>query len=165
MEDHVIHLLFSANRWEAAAQIRNDIDKGVTIVADRYYYSGVVYSAAKHNSELTLEWARNPEVGLPQPDLCIFLNISPADAAKRGGFGAEKYENSEMQSRVHEMFNKLLNIPAQEEIVVLAAGQLFQEVEQDVMEAVHKCLKGQRLEAPLGSIQPLSKEITTSTTS
>ena len=156
MEDHVIHLLFSANRWEAAAQIRNDIAKGITVVADRYYYSGVVYSAAKHNPELTLEWARNPEVGLPQPDLCIFLNISPADAAKRGGFGAEKYENSGMQSRVREMFDKLLNIPAGEEIVVIAAGKLFQEVEQDVIEAVHKCLASQRLEVPLGSIQSLS---------
>ena len=157
MEDHVIHLLFSANRWEAARQIQNDIAKGVTIVADRYYYSGVVYSSAKDNPELTLEWARNPEVGLPQPDLCIFLDISPADAARRGGFGAEKYENSDMQTRVREMFNKLLSIAAREEIVVVAAGQLFQKVEQDVMEAVRNCLKSQRLQAPIGSIQFLSK--------
>lgn len=155
MEDHVIHLLFSANRWEAARQIRDDIARGVTIVADRYYYSGVVYSAAKHNPGLTLEWARQPEVGLPRPDLCIFLDISPADAAKRGGFGAEKYENSEMQSRVREMFHQLLSMPNQEEIVVVAAGQLFHEVEQDVMEAARKCLKSQRLEAPLGCIESL----------
>ncbi|KAI4126346.1 MAG: hypothetical protein LQ347_005013, partial [Umbilicaria vellea] len=109
-EDHVIHLLFSANRWEAAEQIRTDIANGVTIIVDRYYYSGVVYSAAKDNPTLTLSWAREPEVGLPRPDVCIFLDISPEDAARRGGFGLEKYENDKMQRQVREMFYRLADL-------------------------------------------------------
>ncbi|KAF2467802.1 P-loop containing nucleoside triphosphate hydrolase protein, partial [Lindgomyces ingoldianus] len=89
-EDHVIHLLFSANRWELAASIQTDLSAGITIVIDRYYYSGCVYSAAKNNPSLDLTWARHPEEGLPRPDLCLFLDISAEDAAKRGGYGTEK---------------------------------------------------------------------------
>ncbi|MCJ1429155.1 Thymidylate kinase, partial [Sticta canariensis] len=68
-EDHSIHLLFSANRWEAAAAIRADIAAGTTVVIDRYYYSGVVYSVAKPRAGISLQWAREPEVGLPRPDV------------------------------------------------------------------------------------------------
>ncbi|EFQ94563.1 hypothetical protein PTT_07709 [Pyrenophora teres f. teres 0-1] len=89
-EDHVIHLLFSANRWEAANSIQADLTAGTTIIIDRYYYSGCVYSAAKQKHDMSLEWCRNPELGLPRPDLCIFLDISAEDAAKRGGYGTEK---------------------------------------------------------------------------
>src|ERR1700761_1730726 len=117
-EDHAIHLLFSANRWEFASvhqfadedslsiltfprsAIEKDIKLGTTVVIDRYYYSGCVYSAAKNNPSLDLAWARQPEEGLPRPDLCVFLDISAEAAANRGGFGGEKYEIPEMQVRV-----------------------------------------------------------------
>ncbi|PHH68089.1 hypothetical protein CDD80_269 [Ophiocordyceps camponoti-rufipedis] len=71
MDDHVIHLLFSANRWESAKQIRDLLAEGTTIVCDRFYHSGMVYSAAKDNPSLTLSWARGPEVGLPRPDAVV----------------------------------------------------------------------------------------------
>lgn len=45
--DEAIHLLFAANRWEMRDQILDDLEKGVTLVCDRYAYSGVAYSAAK----------------------------------------------------------------------------------------------------------------------
>ena len=31
-------------------------------------------------------------MGLPAPDVVIHLHLSPAEAALRGGFGAERYE-------------------------------------------------------------------------
>ncbi|KAF1996475.1 P-loop containing nucleoside triphosphate hydrolase protein, partial [Amniculicola lignicola CBS 123094] len=89
-EDHVIHLLFSANRWESVPSILSDIEAGTTLVIDRYYYSGMIYSAAKSNPTLSLPWARHPDVGLPRPDLVLFLDISAEEAAKRGGYGEEK---------------------------------------------------------------------------
>jgi len=107
-DDHVIHLLFSANRWEAAGQMREDIENGITLVVDRYSYSGAVYSAAKHVRGLGLEWAWSMEVGLPEPDLLLFLDVSPDVQAQRGGFGEERYEESDMQRSVREMFDLLL---------------------------------------------------------
>ncbi|KAA8618229.1 Thymidylate kinase [Pyrenophora tritici-repentis] len=121
-EDHVIHLLFSANRWEAAPSIQAELAAGTTIIIDRYYYSGCVYSAAKQNPNMSLEWCRNPELGLPRPDLCIFLDISAEDAAKRGGYGAEKYEKKDMQDRVRVLFETLMQRKEGEDFVRIDAG-------------------------------------------
>ncbi|KAK4185869.1 thymidylate kinase [Podospora australis] len=104
MDDHVIHLLFSANRWEAASTISSLLAEGVTVLCDRYYYSGIVYSAAKQNPSLSLQWARAPEVGLPRPDLVLFLDLDEEKAKERGGWGGEVYEKAGMQKRVRELF-------------------------------------------------------------
>ncbi|KAF2269468.1 thymidylate kinase [Lojkania enalia] len=140
--DHVIHLLFSANRWEAAASITSALESGTTVVIDRYYYSGCVYSAAKHNHSLSLEWARHPEVGLPRPDVCIFLDISAEDAGKRSGYGEEKYEKKEMQDRVRELFQVLMQRKGErEDIVRIDAGKGVEEVGRGVWEVVKRAVK------------------------
>ena len=153
-EDHVIHLLFSANRWEAAAQIRVDIADGISIIIDRYYYSGIVYSAAKDNPTLTLSWAREPEVGLPRPDVCIFLDISPEDAAKRGGFGLEKYENDKMQRRVRELFHQLANLPDGRDFRIVDAGRSLEKVEEEVLVAVESTFRSLNDSKVLKSVEP-----------
>ncbi|KAF2651871.1 thymidylate kinase [Lophiostoma macrostomum CBS 122681] len=140
-EDHVIHLLFSANRWEAAASIRADLLAGTTVIIDRYYYSGCVYSAAKRNPSLDLAWARHPEEGLPRPDLCVFLKISPEEAKKRGGFGAEKYEKEEMQRNVRELFEVMMKEKEGEDFVEVDAGGSLEDVQRSVREVVDKCLE------------------------
>ena len=140
-EDHVIHLLFSANRWESAQTIEGYIDSGTNVVIDRYYYSGCVYSAAKQNPMMSLEWCREPEVGLPRPDLCLFLDVSANEAAKRGGFGTERYEKREMQDRVRDLFRELRKHQDEDEdIVVIDAGRSVEEVEEKIMEACERLL-------------------------
>ncbi|GJN74849.1 thymidylate kinase [Purpureocillium lilacinum] len=104
MEDHVIHLLFSANRWEAAAQISSLLASGTTILCDRFHLSGIAYSAAKANPSLPLSWAAAPEKGLPRPDLVLFLDLDERAARARGGFGDERYEREAMQARVRDIF-------------------------------------------------------------
>jgi dTMP kinase len=47
ISDEVIHLLFSANRWESAPIICQHLEAGTTIICDRYAYSGVAFSSAK----------------------------------------------------------------------------------------------------------------------
>lgn len=73
-------------------------------MSDRYYHSGIVYSAAKQNPSLPLSWARAPERGLPRPDLVLFLDLDEEQARARGGWGGEVYERAEMQRRVRELF-------------------------------------------------------------
>ncbi|KAI0525391.1 thymidylate kinase-domain-containing protein [Xylaria bambusicola] len=104
IEDHVIHLLFSANRWEAAQKIRTELEAGHTIICDRFYHSGIVYSAAKQLPSLSLSWAKAPELGLPRPDMVLFLDLEESVARSRGGWGGEVYEKGEMQRRVRELF-------------------------------------------------------------
>ncbi|KKA27746.1 hypothetical protein TD95_001279 [Thielaviopsis punctulata] len=128
MDDHVIHLLFSANRWEAARAIADLLASGTSVLCDRYYYSGIVYSAAKQNPSLPLLWARQPEIGLPRPDLVVFLNLDEETARQRGGWGDEVYEKKEMQMRVKELFVTLGAGGVQE----LGADTAFQQEREDL---------------------------------
>ncbi|KAI1415422.1 thymidylate kinase-domain-containing protein [Hypoxylon sp. FL1857] len=104
VEDHVIHLLFSANRWEAVKKIKAELEASHTIICDRFYHSGIVYSAAKNIKSLSLSWAKAPEVGLPRPDMVLFLDLEEEVARERGGWGGEVYEKGEMQRRVRDLF-------------------------------------------------------------
>ena len=103
---------------------------------DRYSYSGAVYSAAKHNATLDLEWAWTPEIGLPHPDVVVFLTVSAAVAAQRGGFGAEKYETDQMQQSVREMFEQLWRRVPSENLVTVNADEALEQVEQQVLTEV-----------------------------
>jgi dTMP kinase len=90
LEDHAIHLLFSANRWEGASQLEYHlIQKGETVICDRYAYSGVAFTSAKPRENkggpLSFEWCQSPDIGLPAPDAVIFLDLSQEEAEQRGG--------------------------------------------------------------------------------
>lgn len=156
LEDHVVHLLFSANRWEVAPEIERLINDGITVVIDRYYYSGCVYSAAKQIQGLGLEWARHPDVGLPRPDLCIFLDVSPETVASRGGFGEEIYERREMQARVRELFEVMMRHPDEEnDVVIVNADRNIDEVERTIQKWVR--LASERVDKqdlPLEHVRP-----------
>ncbi|XP_044769418.1 thymidylate kinase isoform X3 [Neomonachus schauinslandi] len=82
VEDHSVHLLFSANRWEQVPLIKKKLSQGVTLVVDRYAFSGVAFTSAK---ELRL-----------------------AEAAMRGEFGRERYENGNFQERALHRFHQLM---------------------------------------------------------
>ncbi|XP_033279361.2 thymidylate kinase isoform X2 [Orcinus orca] len=82
VEDHSVHLLFSANRWEHVPLIKEKLSQGITLVVDRYAFSGVAFTSAK---ELQL-----------------------AEAAARGEFGRERYESSPFQQRALQCFQQLL---------------------------------------------------------
>ena len=90
MDDHAIHLLFSANRWELSTKMKEKLDAGITIVVDRYAYSGVAFSASKKT--LSLEWCKTPDGGLLAPDVVLFMDLTVDQAMERGNFGDERYE-------------------------------------------------------------------------
>lgn len=98
----------------------------------------MVYSAAKQNPTLPLSWARSPEVGLPRPDLVLFLDLSPEKAKERGGWGDERYEKAEMQERVKKLFWELKEGHGEEseDLVVVDAGGCVEEVAEEVWRIV-----------------------------
>ncbi|OCF33236.1 thymidylate kinase [Kwoniella heveanensis BCC8398] len=101
MDDRAIHLLFSANRWECAAAIRRDLANGITIIADRYAFSGIAFSAAKG---LPFDFCLNPDTALPLPDITLYLTLSPIIASQRAAFGEERYETDQMQRSTRQQF-------------------------------------------------------------
>jgi dTMP kinase len=47
LDDHAVHLLFAANRWEKKADILSALRAGTHVVMDRYAYSGVAFSSGE----------------------------------------------------------------------------------------------------------------------
>ncbi|KAJ2893633.1 thymidylate kinase [Zalerion maritima] len=142
MDDHSVHLLFSANRWEAAKNIHALLSSGTTVICDRYYLSGMVYSTAKGNPSLPLAWARNPEVGLPRPDIVLFLDLDEETARGRGGWGGELYEKAGMQKKVRELFWDLSMGKTgeyrqeEEDLIIVDAGPSMEEVSEEIWRKV-----------------------------
>ncbi|KAG9048921.1 Thymidylate kinase [Tulasnella sp. UAMH 9824] len=145
LDDQAIHLLFSANRWEVASSILSCLQNGITIVCDRYVYSGVAFSASKG---LSFDWCVAPDVGLPSPDVVLFLDISPEAAKLRGGYGEERYEKEEMQRRVRENFKRLgeeQKTTKEESWVEIDASKGLASVTEDVWKAIERVM-GQPVE-------------------
>lgn len=106
LDDNVLHLLFSANRWEKVNELNAALDNGKTVIVDRYAFSGVAYSAAKGIND---DWCKGADAGLPAPDLVVYLDLPYEAAVIRGAFGAERYEREAMQRAVAVQFRKLHN--------------------------------------------------------
>ncbi|KAI8581466.1 hypothetical protein K450DRAFT_231446 [Umbelopsis ramanniana AG] len=129
LNDQAVHLLFSANRWEAMDNMRSMLLSGTTLVVDRYVYSGVAFTAAKG---LDMNWCKQPDVGLLTPDLVLFLDLPIEAAEQRGGFGEERYEKREMQINVRELFLQLQDSLWQ----LIDANRTMQEIEMDIRQRV-----------------------------
>lgn len=129
LDDRAVHLLFAANRWEAASKLRRDISEGFTVVCDRYSYSGCTYTASKNLPGLDLNWCKQPETGLPAPDAIFYLDISVEEAKRRGGYGEERYEKEDMQRRVRENYLKL---KAQDEAALNTENSLAANVPKPI---------------------------------
>jgi dTMP kinase len=105
LDDHSIHLLFSANRWELLSTINNHLAAGTTMVIDRYAYSGVAFTAAKKVA--SLDWCKGPDRCLPAPDAVFYLYLSSDEARKRSDYGKERYEKTTFQEAVAGVYEQL----------------------------------------------------------
>lgn len=81
-----------------------------------------------YSQGLDYSWCRAPDIGLPAPDLTIFLHLSPEAAAERGGYGEERYETLTMQSQVRESFAKIEQEMKGKRWITIDAGRRVDDV-------------------------------------
>jgi len=102
LNDHTIHLLFSANRWENIDAMRAKLLQGCTLIVDRYAYSGVAFSQAKG---LDHSWCQSCDVGLIKPDLVLYFHRNQQSNALEYT-GDERYETKQFQEKVESFFEQ-----------------------------------------------------------
>jgi len=146
MNDRAIHLMFSANRWEKEQTLMNLIQSGTTIICSRYAYSGVAYSGAKG---LPMKWCRSCDIGLPEPDLVIFLDVDPEVAATRGAYGQERYEKVSFQNSVRQKYYEIFEWDKRK-IYVVDANQSIDKVQEYICEYIRQ--KASSLDNNLGKL-------------
>ncbi|CAO2812792.1 unnamed protein product [Amaranthus hypochondriacus] len=145
LDDHTIHLLFSANRWEKRALMEDKLKAGTTLIVDRYSYSGVAFSSAKG---LNIDWCKAPEFGLLAPDIVLYLDISPERAAERGGYGDERYERLDFQKKVREKYQVLQDASWK----IVDACLPIEEVQKQLRELVLDCVRTCQCGKPLSRL-------------
>eukprot|EP00239_Pterosperma_sp_CCMP1384_P007212 CAMPEP_0197848984 /NCGR_PEP_ID=MMETSP1438-20131217/10576_1 /TAXON_ID=1461541 /ORGANISM="Pterosperma sp., Strain CCMP1384" /LENGTH=216 /DNA_ID=CAMNT_0043461473 /DNA_START=121 /DNA_END=771 /DNA_ORIENTATION=- len=142
LDDFAVHLLFAANRWEKRSLMEKTLNEGTTLVVDRYSYSGVAFTSAKKTPGLDLEWCKAPEKGLIAPDVVLYLQVPVDVAAKRGGYGEERYEKAEFQKTVGEQFEQLKDDKWH---VIDASADLdtvTEQVQAKALQVVGECMAG-----------------------
>lgn len=100
LDSRCAHLLFSANRWELAEKIKSLLLDGITVILDRYVYSGIAYSVS---NGIPFDWCITSDIGLPKPDYVIYITRD----AKFDG--EERYEHAQFQQLVADCFNKMIS--------------------------------------------------------
>ena len=86
----LVALLYAEDRHYAAPMMRQVIERGGTVLLDRYVYSNVAYQCAKVRDAAEREqlrrWVNDTEYGdfgLPVPDLNIFLDVPTGFVEKK----------------------------------------------------------------------------------
>ena len=74
------HLLYAANKWESAVEINAKVRNGIDLILNRYRASNIAYGSAH---QIPIGWLTGLEEGLPDEDLVIILDVSPALSFKR----------------------------------------------------------------------------------
>jgi dTMP kinase len=131
----VRQLLYTANRWERAEEIRTWLDDGATVVIDRYIASGVAYGAAQG---LPMDWMLAIERGLPAPDINLLLDIPPETSLERKPHQRDAYEaRTDLLARARDAYLTLAREPGW--LVVDAAADR-DTVRGRVLAALHRYL-------------------------
>jgi len=145
LDDHTIHLLFSANRWESFKTMKDLLLSGTTVIVDRYAYSGIAFTAAKG---LDVEWCRQPDIGLIKPDKVIYMTVTGEQAAQRAEFGEERYEKVDFQNKVKKIFHQLED---EEYWQVVNGDATIESVHLDVIKIASKAIE-EAEEKPLSKL-------------
>jgi dTMP kinase len=105
----VMQLLYVANRYEWAPEIRRVLAAGRVVLCDRYLASSVAYGESQG---LDPGWLMEIQRFLPAPDLTILLDIGPATAAARKAAGRDRFERDlALLERVRDSYRRQARQP------------------------------------------------------
>ena len=156
----LVALLFAEDRHGAAPEIKAVLERGGTVLLDRYVYSNIAYQCAKladpGEAEALREWIDSTEYGefqLPRPDLNIFLDVpicfveSNLTATRKGSdrdylAGSRDIHEAdiEFQKKVRAMYRKqaelderFLTIDCSDEFgLMLPPDEIFKKIKETV---------------------------------
>ena len=116
------------------------LEKGISVISDRYYYSSLAYQGAALGYDVVAKMNLD-EPSIRRPDLCVFLDLTPEQSLARIGSRGEKteiYENLDYLTRTRAMFFDVFERLRQrgERIAVIDASGSVEEVSDKVISAV-----------------------------
>lgn len=103
-----LQLLFSADRaYHLEKEIIPLLERGVTVICDRYFFSTIAYGALKTTD---FDWLLNLQKNFLLPDLIFVLKTSPKiciERIRKERFGSTLFEKEETLEEVSLNYKKL----------------------------------------------------------
>lgn len=137
VEDRIVH------NTHPEEGIRILLDKGVDVICDRYYYSTLAYQGQSTD----YEWVKAMNLKCPEirrPDLCIYVDLLPAQSLERISRGRESveiYENEETLTAVRNRFLSVIDdLSETDDICKIDGYRTVEEVAEDIFKTVEKKL-------------------------
>ncbi len=145
MDNKAIAGLFAADRLD---HLLNEVDGiaakmegGMTVLADRYYFSSYAY----HSVDMPMEWvvkANEQSSLILRPTVNIFIDVDPDVALERiarNRFHQELFEKKSRLVKVRENYKKAFDLLAGEEkYAVIDGNQPVEAIADGVWEAVRE---------------------------
>jgi len=119
-----------------ASGIERMLSDGVDVICDRYYYSSMAYQG----SETDFSWVKEMNLSCPEirtPDVCFFLDLTPAQSMariNRGRLTQEIYENEEKLEAVRQSFYRVFEELKGERIEIIDAYRSVEEIHGEILE-------------------------------
>lgn len=133
VEDRIAHNRDTENGIEAL------LNRGITVICDRYYYSTLAYQGQSTD----YEWVKTMNLRCPEirkPDLCIYVDLLPEQSLERivrGRDSVEIYENTETLTRVREQFLSVIRDLGETDNVCIVDGyRTVEEIAEDIAATV-----------------------------
>ena len=100
-------LLFAADRIEHMHnEVKPALDKGKLVICDRYIYSSLAYQGS---AGLSLDWIKTINTRSLQPDLSVFIDVSPEKVLERLQRKKSVMETLDTQRKVREVYLKYVD--------------------------------------------------------
>lgn len=145
-DNRVIAALYAADRIDHLVNevdgLCAAIDKGITVVSDRYYFSSYAY----HSVDMDMEWviqANSVSAGLLRPTLTVFLDVPVETALERihkNRFVEEIFDREDRLRKTRELYFKAFDrLKDAEKVAVVDGSGTPEEVAERVWAAVSPC--------------------------
>ncbi len=108
-DERAIAALFAADRLDHITNgvngILRQLDAGITVLCDRYYFSSLAYNGGAVSAEWVAQ-LNAPAMALLRADLTVFLDLPPEESMKRVSRRGEteRYESLENLRRVRDAY-------------------------------------------------------------
>ncbi|MDE7170490.1 MAG: dTMP kinase [Oscillospiraceae bacterium] len=143
LDPRVIAALYAADRLDHLVNeengLRSAIDRGITVVSDRYYFSSYAY----HSVDVDMDWvigANSLSAQLLRPTVTVFLDVSAEEAMariRRNRDHEELFEQEERLRRTRELyFRAFERLKDVENVAVVDGSGTQEQVAQRIWSAI-----------------------------
>ncbi|MHA2182433.1 MAG: dTMP kinase [Promethearchaeota archaeon] len=127
-------LMFAADRdLHYHNEIKKKLDEGYIVISDRYLESSIVYQSIQ-SERISVEWIKQLNKFVGQPDLTIILDVDPKTAlARKNAEELEKFEDFEFLEKVRNLY---LTRAKQEKYYIINSDDIIELVQEKIQKII-----------------------------